>query len=311
VDDATSCHVCFRMQITALGPDRVAEAASLVAACQQDPDSHISYLSATGSAIEEELVGLEPDGLDGVVVAIDGHDRIVGLLGVEHDEDPPRAWWYGPCVAPGQDHVVVADALLKRARDRLPPHVTQQECAFDADSTTLASFAQRNGFVSEEGSVILSVALPLAGQDPEVADVEVGAPDSAAAAQAAGLHDRLFPGTHSTGQHALREDPGRVVLVAHRAGRLAGYVVAERQADGYGYLDFVGVAPDHQNQGIGRVLVAAAFRELAERLGCPRADLSVRESNVAARRLYAALGFAEERVILPWRQGFSLGPSAG
>lgn len=299
------------MQITTLGPDRVAEAAALVASCQEDADTHVSYLSATAPAIQEELAGLEPDGLDGVLVAIDGRGRIVGLLGVEHDVEPPRAWWYGPCVAPGQDHPVVADALLTEARQRLPQHVTQQECAFDAASTTLASFAQRNGFQSEEGSAILVVALPLSGPVPGVDDVQVVAPDPALVATARDLHDRLFLGTHSTGEHALRRDPDRVVLVAHRAGLVVGYVAAERQADGNGYIDFVGVDPDQQGGGIGRTLVAAACIELAERHGCPGVDLSVRESNLAARRLYAALGFVEERVVLPWRLGFSLGPSTG
>jgi ribosomal protein S18 acetylase RimI-like enzyme len=299
------------MQITILAPDRVAEAAALVAACQEHPDTHVSYLSATASAIQEELGGLEPDGLGGVLVAVDGHDRIVGLLGVEHDADPPRAWWYGPCIAPDQDHSVVADALLAEARGRLPHHVTGQECAFDASSITLASFARRNGFIDEEGSAILWAALPLTVSRPAVADVEVGAPDPGMVAQAQDLHDRLFPGTHSTGQHALRDDPDRVVLVAHRAGLVVGYLVAERQADGYGYIDFVGVAAGQQGRGIGRVLVAAACQELADRYGCPRVDLSVRESNVAARHLYASLGFIEERVVIPWRQGFSLGSPTG
>lgn len=298
------------MRIEPCTDRQLAEAAQLVATCQGNPDTHVAYLSSTGPAIEAELAGLEPDGLAGVLVAVDAHDRIIGALGVEHDTDPPRAWWYGPCVAPDQDHAEVADRLLDVARQALPAHVVQQECAFDADSSTLAAFAQRNGFVREEGSAVLSVSLPLAAPDPGGGDVEVVAPDPGQTVEAQHMHDQLFPGTHSTGQHALRDEPDRVVLVAHRGGPVVGYLVAERQADGNGYLDYVGVAPDEQGRGVGRMLVAAACRELAERHGCPRADLTVRESNTAARRLYAALGFVEERVIIPWRLGFLLGVDA-
>jgi ribosomal protein S18 acetylase RimI-like enzyme len=36
------------------------------------------------------------------------------------------------------------------------------------------------------------------------------------------------------------------------------------------------------------------------------AHLTVRSANDAARRLYASLGFTEERVLVPMRRGFTL-----
>ena len=52
-------------------------------------------------------------------------------------------------------------------------------------------------------------------------------------------------------------------------------------------------------------MVQAATDRLLE-LGATSVNLTVRESNVAARALYDSLGFTTERVIRPYRKGFSL-----
>jgi ribosomal protein S18 acetylase RimI-like enzyme len=71
-------------------------------------------------------------------------------------------------------------------------------------------------------------------------------------------------------------------------------------------VDFIGVATDQRGSGIGRSLVVVACRELADRFGCTEVSLTVRVSNLAARRVYAACGFEEERELVPWRKGFAL-----
>jgi ribosomal protein S18 acetylase RimI-like enzyme len=99
--------------------------------------------------------------------------------------------------------------------------------------------------------------------------------------------------------------PDRIRLVVERDGDVAGYVAVERQPDGNGYVDFLGVAPGHRRRGLGAELVRAGVAALAE-LGCRRFHLTVREADTGARALYAGLGFTEERVIRPFRRGFSL-----
>jgi ribosomal-protein-alanine N-acetyltransferase len=53
----------------------------------------------------------------------------------------------------------------------------------------------------------------------------------------------------------------------------------------------LGVDPTWQRQGVGRALVQRVLAVL-RRSGVANVFLEVRESNTAARRLYAALGFA-------------------
>jgi [ribosomal protein S18]-alanine N-acetyltransferase len=82
-----------------------------------------------------------------------------------------------------------------------------------------------------------------------------------------------------------------VFLVAAAADGVAGYVVAQDAADEAEILNLA-VAPARQRGGIGRALVVRALTTVAERGAC-RVFLEVRESNSAARALYAALGFKE------------------
>jgi GNAT superfamily N-acetyltransferase len=54
------------------------------------------------------------------------------------------------------------------------------------------------------------------------------------------------------------------------------------------------VAPEWRGRGVGHRLLAAAEEE-ARRAGCTFLELSVDEDNPGARRLYAGIGYAEDR----------------
>jgi ribosomal protein S18 acetylase RimI-like enzyme len=295
------------VRIEELDPQRLDDAVALVARRQEGPDTYVPYLSSAPQAIATELADLEPDGLRGTLTAVDRGGMLIGLLGAEHSHDPPRVWWHGPYVDDHPDPDPVVDRLYEEARRRLPPHVTQEEIACDDRSGFLPAFARRHGFVPEEASVLLERSLGSVGAPTEADDdVDVRVPSGEERMAAARLHDELFPGTHSSGEHALRTDRDRVAVVAVVDREVVGYVVADVQDDG-GYLDFVGVAEPLRGRGIAERMVRGACRILGEEHRCAKVDLTVRVSNTAARRLYGRLGFAEVRCLQPWRKGFTLG----
>jgi len=82
-----------------------------------------------------------------------------------------------------------------------------------------------------------------------------------------------------------------VFLVAAAPNAIAGYVVAQDAADEAEILNLA-VMPARQRGGVGRALVERALAAVAGR-GARRVFLEVRESNTAARALYAALRFQE------------------
>jgi [ribosomal protein S18]-alanine N-acetyltransferase len=81
------------------------------------------------------------------------------------------------------------------------------------------------------------------------------------------------------------------VAEAQSNGRIAGYVVAWYVMD-EGELANLAVTPNQRGQGIGRTLLDAVLADAGGR-DVRRVYLEVRESNIAARELYASREFEE------------------
>jgi ribosomal protein S18 acetylase RimI-like enzyme len=82
-------------------------------------------------------------------------------------------------------------------------------------------------------------------------------------------------------------------------GEDAGAIVASVMA-GYeghrGWVNYLAVDPTMQRRGYGRALMERAERGLAE-LGCPKLNLQVRSTNVAAVEFYRRLGYVVDDVV--------------
>lgn len=278
-------------------PDDLPGLAALAEDAQSSPETFIGYYGEDRATIAAEIEEVEEWAAATVVARTDG--KILGWLLAETEPEIHRIWWWGPVVAPAASWDDVADALYRSARDGVDASFDQEELAADDRSDRVRSFAERHGFTGEEASVLLRVAItttPVAhGVEPLVDDDH----DAVVA-----MHDRLFHGTHTPGRQLVGKDDA-VQFVVRESGVPVGYVSVDLQPDGAGYVDYLGVTETERGRGLGRLLVAAALDELRRR-GIEMAFLTVRESNAAARSLYASLGFDEERLLRPYRRGFSL-----
>ena len=89
--------------------------------------------------------------------------------------------------------------------------------------------------------------------------------------------------------------PPRIALVATSeadAGRVVGFVIA-RCATAEWEIENVVVAREERNRGIGIKIIRELLLQ-AQRGGATSVLLEVRESNLAARRLYEKLGFSQQ-----------------
>ena len=276
--------------------------AAFAAPLQDRPDHHVAFLGTEPDGIAEEMIEDVADWTEAAAVAEDG-GRLVGWLMGSIDHAMGRVWWFGPFVDTDDPArwAVIADRLDAACRALLPPAVSEEEYAFDARHFAGGGWATARGFRADPASAVLTLDRPL---DPPTSPTRpVTASDVAVLAS---LHDALFAGTHTPGAALFSTtDPNRVRLVAERAGERVGYVAVERQPDASGYIDYLGVDPAHRRQGIGAELVRAGVAALAA-LGCLPFHLTVRAENHGARALYAGLGFTEERILEPFRRGFTL-----
>lgn len=304
------------MEIRSATDDDLRSLSELAAPLQARADRHIAYLGTDAETIATEIDDLSRwTAVSAVALSPDDATSPVGWLVGDVDEEMGRVWWHGPFVAdsPDLDWAEVASALFDHAADLVPPTVTEAELAIDAAFDELAAWAGGRGFVVDPASAVLTLPLtgrPSAGDTPDDVGADPGptvAPLAAADHPAvAALHGAAFPGTHTTGAQLVAGDgDGLARLVARLDGVVVGYVAVERSADGEAYVDFVAVAPEHRQRGIGRRLIEAAIAR-GHAWGCRRVALTVREDNAAARALYRSLGFTEERILVPLRKGFRL-----
>ena len=282
------------MELRSSREDDLDEMVGLATHSQARPERHIGYLGMTAESIRADIVGVDRWQAHTAVVTADDGDVTGWLLG-EKDEEMDRVWWWGPFLS---DDVPddLADGLYRLAAESVG--AAEEEMAPDERNGTVATLALRNGFRRDEASAALSYVGAGFGRSGETAALNDSHRD-----EVASLHDRLFGATHTTGRALVVADDPRLVVIER--GRVVGYVAGEIHSDGTGYIDYVGVDPAWRRRGLGRRLVTDVTDVLLE-LGAESVHLTVREHNIAARSLYEALGFTHERLIRPYRRGFSL-----
>ncbi|MEO0492370.1 MAG: GNAT family N-acetyltransferase [Actinomycetota bacterium] len=291
------------MEIRPARTDELDVIASLAAAMQSRPDRQLTYLSVEAAAIAEELDELGDWTATSAIAEIDG--EVVGWLIGETDDEVGRVWWLGPAIVDGHDWPTTATALYEAAAARLPDGIGEEEFAVPETFVDLIGWSAELGFTADPGSLGLDLRDdPITGHVRDDLTIRPVGPTDLGTIDV--LHDRLFPDTHRTGRQIVEESEARYRrLVAELDGTVLGYVAAEIQADGSGYIDYLGVEPDHQRGGVGTALVAAAATALRA-AGAGTLHLTVREANTVARGLYGRLGFVEDVVLVPLRKGFTL-----
>lgn len=277
-----------------------------VAAAQADATRHVTYIGIDPSTVRAELAAVEM-WRGRTWVARDG-GRVTGVLTADLDTALGRLWWLGPWA----DDRDTGLALLRQAAAAAARGVAEREFAPDERNSWLAGIAIELGYTAEVPSAVMVAELSRTDTDgsvstwvdehdlpPAAADVRALEPEDRD--DVARLHDHLFAGTHTRGRDLVRDD-ATLVLVA--GDDPLGYVATQVQADGTLYIDFLGVDPAARGRGLGRALIAAAVTRAAG-AGAPSASLTVRTGNRHARALYTSLGFTQERLIAPYRRGFT------
>lgn len=79
-----------------------------------------------------------------------------------------------------------------------------------------------------------------------------------------------------------------IFLAAEIDGTIVGYIIGSQDGDS-AFIDNIAAAGSERRKGVGTALMKAFLAELPETV-C-RAVLEVRESNIAAQKLYSRFGF--------------------
>lgn len=106
----------------------------------------------------------------------------------------------------------------------------------------------------------------------------------------------------------LQVRPDLFLVAAGEEGIVGSVMVGY---DGHrGWINYLGVAPEAQRQGVGRRLMEEAERRLRLE-GCPKINLQVRSLNTAAIEFYRRIGYLPDEVLSFGRRLEPDGPPAG
>lgn len=91
------------------------------------------------------------------------------------------------------------------------------------------------------------------------------------------------------------EQPELFGVMVDEGGGIVGTVMAGYEGH-RGWINYLAVDPSQQKRGLGRQLMDWSETRLRER-GCPKINLQVRQGNEAVLAFYAALGYADDKVV--------------
>jgi ribosomal protein S18 acetylase RimI-like enzyme len=84
-------------------------------------------------------------------------------------------------------------------------------------------------------------------------------------------------------------------LVYEMAGRIVGTVMVGYEGH-RGWINYLGVLPEYQGQGLGRELMDRAETMLIER-GCAKINLQIRATDTRVIQFYEGIGFKVDEVV--------------
>lgn len=261
--------------------------ARFIAPLQAQPESRMAMVGAEEAGIVRELQEFDTE----LFVDTDDDGAIVGATGFDYDEPLARGFIYGPWAIDDGWHDR-ADALFARALRDTPGTMADVETAFDKDNERAATFAERHGFrlVRDHFTMLLEEGDRELRSDPEIREMRDG--DRPGVIE---LHERCFERAWPSGEQLLEQltkGPDRKIFVMGAAVSPDGYLFAsvDRQV-GEAFVDNVGVDEHLRGQGIATRLLEHALAWMFSFDEVTRIELSVREENVAALKVYEKAGF--------------------
>jgi ribosomal protein S18 acetylase RimI-like enzyme len=221
----------------------------------------------------------------------DGSGEIVGAAGFDFDGPLQRAFLYGPWSI-DDEWDERATRLFHRVLAAAPATTQSMELAFDKENLRAARFGDKHGFELVRDHFTMGFSRGDRGLEPDP-DIREMSDDERS--EVMELHERCFEKTWPSGEQLIEQlgkGPDRRIFVIHVDGKLAGYHFATvERATGEAFVDNLGVDQAIRGRGLATRLLTHglwwmfSFEEVEE------IELSVRQENAAALRVYENAGF--------------------
>lgn len=272
------------------------EFARFIAPLQQNPETQNGMIGNEEAGIVNELEEFDTK----LFFDRDDHGSILGVAGFDYDEPLGRGYIYGPWVARAEwasGHRLF-DAVMAHA----PAEMQTMDTAFNKLNVDAERFAAEHGFdlVRDHFTMTFDPDGRNLAADPDVREVQ-----DRDKARVMEIHERCFEGVWPTGPQLfeqLEKGPDRKLFVLELDGRIAGYHYATLDREiGEGFVDNIGVDEAFRGRGAATRLLSHGLHWMFSFDEIKRIELSVREENQAALKVYEKAGFQRLRAIRQMR----------
>ena len=280
------------------------EAATFIARYQAKPESHMAMVGTEEAVIASELREFETE----LFFERDDDGELLGVAGVDHDAELNRGFLYGPWSrSKGWDER--ADLLLARVIEALPADTVDLESAFNTRNRRAEAFSDRNGFVLVRDHFTMGFA-----RDPRKlrADPDIRPMRDEDRAAVMDLHGRCFEAVWPSPRQLLEQlekGENRIIFLLYIDEHLAGYHYAAVDAEnGEAYVENIGVDERFRGRGIATRLLLHGLWWIYEFESVRKIELSVRQENEPAIRVYEKAGFRKLHAIRQVRKPLNRAP---
>jgi ribosomal protein S18 acetylase RimI-like enzyme len=276
----------MNIEIRLLVEDDFSLISTFISRLNKQKEHNITDLGTDSAEIENfirnDLLDLDAD--KGFYLAF-VDNQLAGVWGLDYDSDKGYLYSLGPYIDyPHWNDI--ANLLWLKIENAIPAGTKQIIMSFNSCNRNCIDFAIGHGFTLRV--VGLQLKLTATEFTPVDHDHIIELPEKDQQTFVA-LHDQLFPGTYYSGVDILKRcDSIRKVFVNQP---LTGYIYVEPLPDfGEAHLEFIGVHPEAQGQGLGKALLSKAIDYVFSFDKINELTLTVRENN-PARWLYERVGF--------------------
>lgn len=281
--------------------ENVETVADFIAHLNADQTQHVGYC---GTDAKEILHTLKTDfsdlPLEDSFFAAFDEGRLVGVLGIDYDEDTHEGEVWGPFVSHA-DWERVSELLWQHVMERHGQRLKKLLGFYNSRNEKCQSFMTnlnaekgRNDVILKLNREVHSVKGELSVRICELTEENFPAFKS--------LHGIAFPkGYFSAEDMFEKRNSFNKIFTAEKDGVFLGYVYCEAEPEfSEGDIHFIAVDPAARNKGVGGQLMAECLAFMFSFDDIDEISLCVNADSDSALRLYKAAGFKEEHVLVSY-----------
>lgn len=286
--------VTFMLKIRNIKIGELEKVSEFIAYMNSDKKHHIGYC---GVLKEEILKSLQEEytkeALEKCFVAAYEYDKIVGILGVDIDEESKFGELWGPFVRDGFNKSEVFSMLWDKLTKSISNMCEEFGVFCNAKNIKCIKFAERYNFQRNGEFIIMELNSKEFQRALEFKLFEI---TSEYYNQFEMLHNRIFPKAYYNGKTILsRINEHRKVFIIKENNELLGQIYVEVEPEfGESNIEFIAVREDKQGKGLGSKLINIAINWIFSFEKIESITLCVNKENKKALKLYRKCGFKEK-----------------